>query len=315
MPGIVALCGGVGGAKLAHGLARVLPLQDLTVIVNTGDDFEHFGLTICPDLDTVLYTLSGNDNRMTGWGRAAESWAVMEELGRLGGETWFKLGDKDLALHLMRRQMLDRRQRLTLVTQQLATRMSVRTRVLPMCDEPVRTIVQTADGPLAFQEYFVRRRCEPKVIGFRFEGAQCALPSPEVDAALRAPDLRGILICPSNPYVSIGPMLAVPGIRAHLENRTVPVLAVSPIVGGRAIKGPAAKMMAELGGPVSGLSVARHYGKLIDAMLLDEQDRALLEERGAGDPRLLVAPTIMRTADERIAVARECLRLLDSLRE
>lgn len=313
MPGIVALCGGVGGAKLAYGLAQVLPPHDLAVIVNTGDDFQHFGLRICPDVDSVMYALSGVDNRDTGWGRAAESWAVMDEVGRLGGETWFKLGDKDLALHLLRRLLLDCGERLTTVTRQLAARLGVQSAVLPMSDEPVRTIVETVEGDLPFQEYFVRRRCEPKVTGFRFEGAARATPSPEVEAALSHPGLRGIVICPSNPYVSIGPMLAIDGIRERLEGASVPILAVSPIVAGRAIKGPAAKMMAELGGPVSGLLVARQYGKLIDGMVLDEQDRALLGQRRDDDPRLFVAPTMMRTSEDRTALARECLRLLEEL--
>jgi LPPG:FO 2-phospho-L-lactate transferase len=313
LPGIVALCGGVGGAKLAYGLARVLPPHELTVVVNTGDDFQHFGLTICPDVDTVMYTLAGSDNRDTGWGRAAESWAVIDEVGRLGGETWFKLGDKDLALHLLRRQLLDRGERLTSITRHLAARLGVQSAVLPMSDEPVRTIVETTEGDLAFQDYFVRQRCEPKVTGFRFEGAVQARPSPEVAAAVSHPGLSGVVICPSNPYVSIGPMLAVAGIREQLERTTVPVLAVSPIVAGRAIKGPAAKMMTELGGPASGLQVARMYANLIDGMLLDEQDRALLGERRNDDPRLFFAPTVMRTPDDRIALARECLRLLEEL--
>ena len=314
MPSIVALCGGVGGAKLAYGFSRVLPPHDLTVIVNTGDDFEHFGLRICPDVDTVMYTLSGVDNHDTGWGRAAETWAVMDEIGRLAGETWFKLGDKDLALHLLRRQLLDRGERLTAVTQQLAAKLGVQSAVLPMSDEPVRTIVETTEGDLAFQDYFVRRHCEPRVTGFRFEGATRATPSPEVAAALSDPGLRGIAICPSNPYVSIGPMLAVDGIRERLERASVPVIAISPIVAGRAIKGPAAKMMAELGGPVSGLLVARMYERLIDGMVLDEQDRALLGQHRDEDPQLFVAPTVMRTSEDRIALARESLRLLEELR-
>lgn len=314
MPSIVALCGGVGGAKLAYGFARVLPSHDLAVIVNTGDDFEHLGLRICPDVDTVMYTLSGVDNRDTGWGRAAETWAVMDEVGRLGGETWFKLGDKDLALHLLRRQLLDGGERLTIVTRQLAARLGVQSDILPMSDEPVRTIVETAEGDLAFQDYFVRCHCEPQVTGFRFEGAVQATPSPEVQAALSDPELRGIVICPSNPYVSIGPMLAIAGIRERLERTSVPIIAVSPIVAGRAIKGPAAKMMAELGGPVSGLLVARLYRELIDGMVLDEQDHALVGQRRDDDPRLFVAPTVMRTSEDRVALARECLRLLDELR-
>jgi LPPG:FO 2-phospho-L-lactate transferase len=313
MSRIVALCGGVGGAKLAHGFAQVLAPHELTIVVNTGDDFEHFGLTICPDLDTVMYTLSGSANRDLGWGRAAESWGVMEELGRLEADTWFKLGDKDLALHLLRRQLLDRGATLTAVTQQLATRLGVHRAVLPMSDQPVRTIVETPEGELAFQDYFVRHRCEPKVRGFRFEGAAQAVPSPQVDAALSDPDLRGIVICPSNPYVSVAPILAVDGIRKRLAATAAPILAVSPIVAGRAIKGPAAKMMAELGGPVSGLSVARHYTDLIDAMILDEQDQILLDQRRSDDPRLFIAQTVMRTSEDRSALARDCLRFLAEL--
>ena len=314
MPSVVALCGGVGGAKLAYGLAQVLGPRELVVVVNTADDFDHFGLRICPDLDTVMYTLSGQDNREAGWGRSAESWGVLGELGRLGGETWFKLGDKDLALHLLRRQLLDRGASLTVATHELAARLGVRQTVLPMSDAPVSTIVETVEGELAFQEYFVRRRCEPRVTGFRFEGATQAAPSPQVEAALGDPGLRGIVICPSNPYVSVGPILAVDGIRNRLEATGAPVLAVSPIVAGRAIKGPAAKMMAELGGPVSGLAVARRYTDLIDAMVLDEQDRALLEERRGDDPRLFVAQTVMRTLEDRSSLARDCLRFLSELR-
>jgi LPPG:FO 2-phospho-L-lactate transferase len=313
LPRIVALCGGVGGAKLAHGLARELGPQELSIVVNTGDDFEHFGLTICPDLDTVLYTLSDNDNRATGWGRAQESWAVMEELDRLGAETWFKLGDKDLALHLMRRQLLDRGATLTAVTREFAGRLGVRHTVLPMSDAAVRTVVETPEGELAFQEYFVHRLCEPKVKAFRFDGAAGAAPSPQVEAALGDPQLRGIVICPSNPYVSIAPILAIEGIRRRLETTSVPVLAVSPIVAGRAIKGPAAKMMAELGGPVSGLAVARLYAGLIDGMVLDEQDHALAAERREEDPRLFFAHTVMQTAEDRRALARDCLRFLVEL--
>jgi LPPG:FO 2-phospho-L-lactate transferase len=313
VPHVVALCGGVGGAKLAYGLAQLLAPRELVIVVNTADDFDHLGLRICPDVDTVMYTLCGKDNRDLGWGRAAESWEVLREVEQLGGETWFRLGDKDLALHLLRRQLLDRGLRLTSVTQELATRLGVQHPVLPMSDEPVRTIVATAEGELAFQDYFVRRRCEPKMTGLRFEGATHATLSPEVAAALSDPGLRGVVICPSNPYVSVGPILAIDGIRRRLETMQAPVLAVSPIVAGRAIKGPAAKMMAELGGPVSSLTVARLYGDLIDAIVLDEQDRALLDERVDSDPQLLVAQTMMHTLEDRVALARECLRFLSQI--
>lgn len=313
MTSYVALCGGVGGAKLAYGLAQLLAPHELALVVNTADDFDHCGLRICPDLDSVLYTLSGKANRTHGWGREAESFGVLEELGRLGGETWFQLGDRDLALHLLRRQLLDQGASLTAATRELAARFGVRHAILPMSDAPVATFVDTTEGELAFQEYFVRRRCEPRVKGFRFAGAAGAAPSPQVEAALSDPGLRGIVICPSNPYVSVAPILAIEGIRRRLVSAQVPILAVSPIVAGRAIKGPAAKMMAELNSPVSGSALARHYGPLIDAMVLDEQDRDLLGERRDDDPRLLVAQTVMRTPEDRVALARDCLRFLDDL--
>ena len=313
MSSYVALCGGVGGAKLAYGLAQLLAAHELTVVVNTADDFDHLGLRICPDLDTVMYTLSNKANCEVGWGRAGESWEVLEELGRLGGEVWFKLGDKDLALHLLRRQLLDRGANLTAATRALAARLGVGHAVLPMTDQTVHTVVDTTEGEFPFQEYFVRRRCEPQVQGFRFVGTTRAAPSPEVVAALSDPGLRGVVICPSNPYVSVEPILAIDGIRSRLEALRVPILAVSPIVAGRALKGPAAKMMAELGGPVSGLAVARHYGKLIAGMVLDEQDRALLAERHDNDPQLFLAQTVMHTLGDRVALARECLRFLTEL--
>lgn len=314
MTRIVALCGGVGGAKLAYGLAQVCAPGELAVVVNTGDDFEHLGLTICPDIDTVLYTLSGKENREFGWGRGGETWGAMSELEALGGETWFKLGDKDIALHLLRRQLLAQGMSLTEVTRVLAQRLVVPVRVLPMSDAPVRTIVSTDEGELAFQHYFVRRRCEPVVKGFRFDGADGAVPSPEVIAALSSKELRGVIVCPSNPYVSIGPMLAVQGLRERLASLEVPVVAVSPIVGGKAIKGPAAKMMRELDTPPSALAVARLYGDLIDAMIVDEADRALLDQSRADDPRLIVAQTVMKSAEDRVALARSCLEIVDRLR-
>ncbi|HZP89214.1 MAG TPA: 2-phospho-L-lactate transferase [Burkholderiales bacterium] len=313
MSRIVALCGGVGGAKLAYGLANVCEADELVVIVNTADDFEHLGLTICPDIDTVLYTLAGKENPEFGWGRAEESWRVMHELEQLGGETWFKLGDKDIALHLLRRQMLGRGMTLTEVTRVLAQRLSVAVTVLPMTDAPVRTMVTTDEGELPFQDYFVRRRCEPVVKAFRFAGVEQASPSPQVESAFASPGLRAVIICPSNPYVSVGPILALPGMKERLRALDAPVLAVSPIVGGRAIKGPAAKMMRELAIPPSALAVARIYGDLIDAIVVDEQDRALLDLRESTDPTLFVAQTVMKTPEDRVALGRECIGLIDRL--
>jgi LPPG:FO 2-phospho-L-lactate transferase len=311
---IVALCGGVGGAKLAHGLAQLLAPGDLTLIVNTGDDFEHLGLTICPDIDTVMYTLAGKDSREHGWGREAETWRVMDELAALGAETWFKLGDKDLALHLYRLQLLRAGRTLTQATGELAGTVGVEHTVLPMANEPVRTVVLTEQGELPFQHYFVRLHCEPRVTGFRFIGADRATLSAEVAATLSDPRLSGIVVCPSNPYVSIGPILAIDGIRRKLETASVPVVAISPIVAGQALKGPAAKMMSELHTEVSSLAIARHYGDLLDALVMDEKDRALVKQRKAEDPQLFTTNTIMKTPADRIALARECLALIERLR-
>lgn len=314
MPRLVALCGGVGGAKLAYGLTRILPADDLTIIVNTGDDFEHLGLLICPDLDTVSYTLADREDFAQGWGRAQESHAVLDELGKLGGETWFSLGDKDIALHLLRRQWRDAGHRLTEITQRLTRRLGIGHSVLPVSDDPVRTILETDQGTLSFQDYFVHRRCAPRVAALRYEGAQKAQLTGEVLRSLRDPKLSGIVICPSNPYLSIDPMLAISGLREALATRTVPALAVSPIIGGRALKGPAAKLMSELGIPVTSLSVARHYGPLIDALVLDEEDRPVFEGHPNHTPALLVANTIMKNREDRVALAQQTLNLLDGLR-
>lgn len=304
---VVALCGGVGGAKLAAGLAAVLPPDELDIVVNTGDDFEHLGLLICPDIDTVLYTLSGNADRTQGWGRADESHGVMAEVAALGGPTWFSLGDKDIALHLLRRELLAAGGSLTRITADLARRLGVNARVLPMSDQPVRTIVHSDAGALAFQDYFVRLRCEPRVSGFDFAGADDTAISPELDALLASPGIEAIILCPSNPFVSIGPILAVPGLRDRLRATGAPIVAVSPIVGGQAIKGPAAKMMAELRVPVSAQAVADHYGDWIDALVVDEADAAI-----AG-PRIHVRQTVMRTDADRAALASAVLQIARNL--
>lgn len=309
----LALCGGVGGAKLADGLAQLLPMGALTVAVNVGDDFSHLGLTICPDLDTVVYALSDRENPMTGWGRRNESWCAMDELAAMGGDTWFKLGDKDIALHLLRLQGLAAGASLSEVTAQLCARMNIRHAVSPVTDQPVRTHVQTNEGELPFQQYFVRRRCEPVVTGFTFRGAeQAQLASPVLDA-LNAPNLAGVIICPSNPYVSIGPMLAIAQLRTHLSNRRCPCVAVSPIVGGDALKGPAAKMMRELGFPVNSVTVARYYGGLADEILIDHRDAADISCRNPGDPGLALANTVMSTRRDRVSLARICIDRLQAL--
>ena len=308
---VVALAGGVGGAKFAAGLQATLPPAALTVIVNTGDDFEHWGLTICPDVDTVLYGLAAVNNPHTGWGRANETWAVLSETERLGGEDWFRLGDKDLALHLLRNQWLKAGLNLTAVTDRLRRRLDVPSRILPMCNQPVRTLVHTDDGDLPFQDYFVRRRCEPTFRGLTFVGAAKATFTPEVAASLQA--AAQIIICPSNPYLSVDPILSVPGLRQLLQDSDAPVVAVSPIVGGRAVKGPVAKMMREMGHlnhlP---LTIVEHYAGLLDGFVLDRQDQA---EQSRLPLPALTTDTIMTDLPSKQRLAAEVLQFGQSLME
>lgn len=309
---ILALSGGVGGAKLACGLYAVLPPGALGVLVNTGDDFTHLGLSISPDLDTVMYTLAGVVNPETGWGRAGESWAFMEATAALGGDTWFRLGDKDLAVHVERTRLLRAGEPLGAVTAQLCRRFGIAAEVMPMSDDAIATTVDSDAGTLAFQDYFVRRRCEPRVRGFRVEGVEAGRPNPRVLAWLEDPDLAAIVIGPSNPFVSIAPILAMPGLRAALEQRRVPLVAVSPIVGGQAIKGPAAKMMDELGIRPSAAWVAEQYGDLLDGFVIDEVDRDLTA--AIHGPRVLVTQTVMRDARDRAHLAGEVLAFAAELR-
>jgi LPPG:FO 2-phospho-L-lactate transferase len=300
---IVALAGGVGGAKLADGLARVVTHERLTIAVNTGDDFTHLGLHVSPDLDTVMYTLAGRNNTETGWGLAGETWSFMEALGRLGGETWFRLGDQDLATHVERTRRLGAGETLSTVTADLCRRLGIDHPVVPMSDDPVRTIVLTEDRTLAFQDYFVRLGCEPTVTGFTFDGAAAARPSPALHEVMVSGATEAVVICPSNPFVSVDPILAVPNIAGWLDRRTFPVVAVSPIVGGRAIKGPAAKMMDELGEEVSALTIARHYGERLDGLVIDVADEALAPVIEALGPRVTVAETVMKNAADRAQLA------------
>ena len=307
---ILALAGGVGGAKLALGLAGVLPAEALTVAVNTADDFEHLGLTVCPDLDTVMYTLAGVANPETGWGRRDESWTVMEALGPLGGETWFRLGDKDFATHIERTRRLRAGESLSSVTRDLSTRLGVRPAMVPMSDDPVRTMVTTDRGELAFQDWFVRLRCEPKVKSVRFAGVETARANP---ALLDLADLRAIVVCPSNPFVSVAPILAVPGVQAALARTKAPKVAVTPIVGGQAIKGPAAKMLAELGHDVSALGVARYYKDWVDGFVLDAEDAGLARDIETLGLRVRVADTMMRNDADKRRLAKQVLEFVDEL--
>jgi LPPG:FO 2-phospho-L-lactate transferase len=303
---VVALAGGVGGAKLAWGLAQLLPPGRLTVIVNTGDDFEHLGLHISPDLDTVMYTLAGLANPETGWGLRGESWGMMDMLAHYGAPTWFRLGDRDLATHLLRSQWLREGFPLTWITRELCKLLGVRPTLLPMTDAAVRTIVHTDEGALPFQHYFVARRWQPAVKSIQFEGVEAAPPTHDVVSSLREGDV--IVFCPSNPFVSLDPILALPALRRMIAASRAPKVAVSPIVGGQAIKGPAAKMMRELGMDASPVGVAGHYQDLLTGFVLDRQDEALKPTIAfdLGIPTL-ATDVIMSTDDDRVRLAREVL--------
>ncbi len=299
----VALSGGVGGAKLALGLVRVLG-ERLTVIVNTGDDFEHLGLHVSPDIDTAIYTLADVVNPDTGWGRRNETWTFMRAIGELGGPSWFNLGDGDLAMHVERTRRLRAGESLTEICAFVRAAYGIAARVVPMSDDPVRTIVETDKGTLGFQEYFVGEQCRPVVSAIRFDGAERSRPSAAVLEALSDPNLAGIIICPSNPYLSVDPILAVPGFADAMRASKAPVVAVSPIVGGKAIKGPAAKIMGELGISPDAVSISRHYAGLIDGFVLDATDADLDDQISIPT---LVVNTVMRTLDDKIALARDCL--------
>jgi LPPG:FO 2-phospho-L-lactate transferase len=308
---VVALCGGVGGAKLALGLYRVLPHGSLTLIVNTGDDFDHLGLRICPDLDTALYTLAELANPELGWGRRDETWTFMKTLADLGGETWFRLGDADLALHVERTRRLKAGEPLSRIVADVAQRFGIHAAIVPMTDEAVRTRVHTREGVLAFQEYFVRRRSEPVVTALEFAGAAEARIAPEALAALNAPQLAAIILCPSNPYLSVDPILALPGMRAALSAAPAPVIAVTPLVAGKAIKGPTAKIMRELNVPLSSVAIAQHYAGFMDGFVLDRADATLAPDFSCS---LLVADTLMVTIQDRERLAHQVLQFAATLR-
>lgn len=307
---IVALAGGVGGAKLADGLAQNLAAEDLTVIVNVGDDFTHMGLYICPDLDTVCYTLSGLANPDTGWGRSGESWTVYDHVVKLGGPDWFHLGDKDIATHLERTQLLKEGKLLSEIAAAFCDKWGVPVNVLPVSNDPIPTMVSTKDkGELGFQDYFVRNRCEPVVTGFRFVGIEKATLTPGIVDAIRAAD--GIIICPSNPYVSIAPVLSVPGMMDEVKKKKV--AAVSPIVGGKAIKGPAAKMFQEMGIDASSVAVARQYQDFLTGFILDTVDAEYAGEIQRSGIIPLVTNTVMQTIQDRKRLASEVLSFCEGI--
>lgn len=307
---IVVLSGGVGGAKLCLGLQNILPPGALRVIVNTGDDFEHLGLAISPDLDTTIYTLGGLANPELGWGRRDETWTFLSALKTLGGPTWFRLGDGDLALHVERTRRLTAGETLSSIMDDLARRLGVVSRIVPMSDDRVQTRVSTPDGELAFQDYFVRGRCASVVTGLHFCGAERARIAAAAAQALREESLRGIFIAPSNPYLSIDPALAIPGMRAALRDPGVPIIVVSPIVAGEAVKGPTAKIMKELGLVPSPLTVRDHYDGLVDGMVLDERDAELAPKVGVP---VRICDTLMSSLEDRKRVARCALELARDL--
>jgi LPPG:FO 2-phospho-L-lactate transferase len=302
---VVALAGGVGGAKLAYGLAQIVAPENLTIIVNTGDDFEHLSLHISPDVDTVMYTLAGIANPKTGWGVKDESWSTMAALARYGGPTWFQLGDRDLATHLLRTQWLREGYPYTWVTKELCRRLGVRCTILPMTEDLVRTMVQTEDGELAFQEYFVEKQWQPVVKSIRFAGVEVAQPSREVVSAVRIADV--IVFCPSNPLVSLDPILGLPNMRRIIAASRAPKVAVSPIVGGQALKGPAAKIMTELSMEVSPVGVARHLREVLTGFVLDHVDEAYQDMITDMGLRTLVTGTVMLNNEDRVKLAREVL--------
>jgi LPPG:FO 2-phospho-L-lactate transferase len=301
---VLALSGGIGGAKLALGLYRVLPPGGLTVIANTGDDFEHLGLAISPDIDTVLYTLAGIDNRELGWGRRAETWTFMAALEALGGETWFKLGDGDLATHIERTRRLAAGESLSQITDDFRRRLGISARLLPMTDDRVRTRLRAEDGWLDFQDYFVRRGSAPIIREISYAGASEAAANPDFLAALGDESLDMVVICPSNPFLSIDPILSLRGIRETLRKSVAPIVAVSPIIGGKAVKGPTAKLMAELGLPISAAAVARHYSDILDVYVADDADADEVADLGIP---VTLTRTLMLSREDRDALARTVL--------
>jgi LPPG:FO 2-phospho-L-lactate transferase len=301
---VLALSGGIGGAKLALGLYRILPPGQLTVIANSGDDFDHLGLSISPDIDTLLYTLAGIDNPQQGWGRRDETWTFMAALETLGGDTWFKLGDGDLAIHVERTRRLAAGESLSQITGDFRRRLGISAQLLPMTDERVCTRLRTAKGWLDFQEYFVRRRAAPVVREIAYAGASAARANPDFLDALAKDDLEAVVICPSNPFLSIDPILSLPGVRRALRACRAPVVAVSPIIGGKAVKGPTAKIMAELGLPIGAAAVAQHYEDILDIFVADEADAGEVEQLGIP---VILSKTLMLTIEDREALAKAVL--------
>ncbi|MET1754692.1 2-phospho-L-lactate transferase [Novosphingobium sp. RD2P27] len=304
---ILALSGGVGGAKLATGLAAVLPPGDLTVVVNTGDDFEHLGLTICPDLDSVTYAMAGLNDTDRGWGVAGETWQAMAMLRELGEADWFNLGDRDLGMHIARSWRLRAGEMLSQVTARLTRELGIAHAIVPMSDTPVRTQIVSEEGVLDFQHYFVREQCRPVARAIRFEGVPGAAPSPGFAGALARPDLAAVIVCPSNPYLSVDPILAVDGVRAALQALAVPIIVVSPLVGGKALKGPLSKLLRELGEEARNLAIGHHYKELASHVIIDKADASDAEGLRALGLSVTITATVMCDADDRERLARVAL--------
>ena len=309
----LAITGGVGGAKLALGLSKILSPDELAFVVNTGDDFEHLGLHVSPDLDTLMYTLGGLDNPDTGWGRVDESWHFIETFSALGGESWFKLGDRDLAVHIRRSQLLREGHPLSAVMHTLYQAHGITYPAWPMTDDAAPTRILTSSGELAFQDYFVRERCQPTVAEIKFAGATKAHPPPAVIDYLADTDLAGVIICPSNPFLSVDPILAVPAIAAALDTISAPIIAISPLVAGQAVKGPTAKIMSELGLRQDAGAIAKHYGGLLDGFVVDQRDLELSHEIAHAKLTVITAQTVMRTLDDRVDLAQTAIRFLHEL--
>ncbi len=313
-PSCVALTGGVGGAKLCLGLSRLIAGPELTMIANCGDDFEHFGLHISPDIDTVMYTLAGIANSEYGWGRADETWSFMTAMEQLGAETWFRIGDKDLAVNIERTRRLQLGQTLSRITAELCSALGLQTRLLPASDDYLRTMLETDIGLLDFQTYLVKERAEPVVSNIIFDGHDKARAAPGVVEALSSPQLKSVIICPSNPFVSIDPILAASEIADALKSCNAPVIAVSPIIGGQALKGPAAKMFREFGIKPSALEIARHYGSIIDGMVLDTRDAEISPDIAGLGLQTRITNTIMNDIESKVNLATAVLDLAERCR-
>ena len=309
--GLCVLSGGVGGAKLVLGLSQVLNNDDFMTIVNTGDDFVHLGLQICPDIDTLIYTLAELVDQERGWGLKDESWNFLDKTKLLGGESWFNLGDKDLATHVHRTQRLAKGENLTSITKNLASSFGVEAKIVPMTNDLVSTVVETREGDLAFQHYFVRDRCLPIVKRFRFEGIRSSVINPSIKEYGEENNKSAVLLAPSNPFVSIDPIIGVPGMTEELVTMKGPKIAISPIINSKAIKGPAAKMMQELGIPSTSIEVANHYKGLIDAVVIDHADAALSEKIEDMGIKVFVTNTVMHSLKEKITLANECLNFIE----